>query len=99
MPVGLDDMHTRLERVGRQETMLDGQEGMLAGGVDGLRFGVLLGCLRDCGGLGLDGEVDQVVIVVDPHLLDRLSIYPASFPTKSISQQNPKFSPAKEAKI
>ncbi len=74
MPIGFDDVHVWFERVSRQEAVLHGQEGGLPGRVDGLCFGVLLGCLWDFG-LGLDGDVDQVVVVVDPHMLDWLQLH------------------------
>ncbi len=55
--------------------MLHRQEGVLAGRVDGLRFGVLLGRPWHFGCLGLEGDVDQVIVVVDPHVLDRFELH------------------------
>src|SRR5579884_2040355 len=71
VPIGFDDVHAWLERISGQETTLHRQEGVLTGRVDGLCFGVLLRRLWNLR-LGRDGDVDQVVVVVDPHVLDRL---------------------------
>ncbi len=64
-------MHAQLDLPHRQEALLLGQEGMLLVGVDDLtglhgRFAMLSG--NEHG----QGQIDQVVVVVDPHVQHRL---------------------------
>ncbi len=65
-------MHTQLDLPNRHEAFLDRQERMLLVGMDDFTARLLrLVMLRDGG----DGEIDQIVVVVDPHVQDRLHLH------------------------